>query len=587
MSRRQPLLRGLRLAVVLGGVLLLALFLYGGLQARHAQNALNQTADRIDDMVGHLEGGRTDLARQDLARAQESADKARDSAHGPSWWLSRRLPGVGTNVDALSTMSSVADEVTRNVLPPLLEISPALAPAKLFPPGGGRDLAALGKVAAVLAKGDAAFDTQADRLKDVRTTSLNRRFAQPVERMRDRLRQVGEVVSSASRAAALVPDLMGAHGGRRYLLMVQDNSELRATGGVPRTFAVLTASGGRLSITSAGGADQVGAHKPGVAPLTAEERALFQPELAELPQDVNLTPDFPRSAQLLTAMWSQSTGQRFDGVVSVDPVALSYLLRGTGPVTLAGGQQLDADHLVDRLLHENYVEHAGARAQQAQLDQAVQAVLGAVSSGQGEPDAVLAGLVRGVTEGRVLVWSAHQDEQKQLSEGRISGSLPTKPAEAPVMGLFLNDGTGGRLDYYLDYQADVKPVSCADGQQRLRVTLTMASKAPGDAATSLPRAVLGPGFGAPTGTIRTTVHAYAPVGGEFRSVRLDSDAAPAADYTHHGRTVSATSVDIDPGRTRTLTYDVETGPHQPLGIDLRVTPGARSSGVGKIGAPLC
>ena len=51
-------------------------------------------------------------------------------------------------------------------------------------------------------------------------------------------------------------------------------------------------------------------------------------------QDVNLTPDFPTAAATAQAMWERKTGQHVDGVLSLDPVALGYILDATGPVKI-------------------------------------------------------------------------------------------------------------------------------------------------------------------------------------------------------------------------------------------------------------
>jgi hypothetical protein len=37
-------------------------------------------------------------------------------------------------------------------------------------------------------------------------------------------------------------------------------------------------------------------------------------------------------------MWEKRQGTRIDGVASVDPVALSHVLHGTGPVRVPGGR---------------------------------------------------------------------------------------------------------------------------------------------------------------------------------------------------------------------------------------------------------
>jgi len=72
--------------------------------------------------------------------------------------------------------------------------------------------------------------------------------------------------------------------------------------------------------------------------------------VARYPQDVNLSPDFPTAAALFAKMYTGRTGTAVDGVVAIDPVALSYLLEGTGPVDVGDGVVLTSDTVVPVLL---------------------------------------------------------------------------------------------------------------------------------------------------------------------------------------------------------------------------------------------
>jgi hypothetical protein len=99
----------------------------------------------------------------------------------------------------------------------------------------------------------------------------------------------------------------------------------------------------------------------------------------------------------------------------------------------------------------------------------------------------------------------------------LSGILPVEATDRPVVGVYLNDGTGAKLDYYLDRDIAVTSVACDDGVQTLEVVVTMRSSVP----ALLPATVIAPGFGAPAGVIRTNVLTYAPVGGAVLESTLD------------------------------------------------------------------
>ena len=78
-----------------------------------------------------------------------------------------------------------------------------------------------------------------------------------------------------------------------------------------------------------------------ILPLTDEELVVDTDRLGRWVQDAVMTPDFPRSAQLLAARWAQDMGQTVDGVIAADPVGARYVLEATGPVTEPGGSTID------------------------------------------------------------------------------------------------------------------------------------------------------------------------------------------------------------------------------------------------------
>ena len=408
--------------------------------------------------------------------------------------------------------------------------------------------------------------------------------------MQRKLKEAASLSSKASYAVRLLPDMLGQHGKRHYLVLFQNNAEVRATGGIPGAFAVMTADHGRIGLGAQGSATDIGQFAEPVLPLTREERDLYEDKMALFPQNVNFTPDFPRSAELASAMWRRSTGTSVDGVLSVDPVALSSLLRGTGPVTLPSGEKLTADSTVPELLNGVYQRFPDPRSQDAFFAMAARSVFAKITSGAGDPAEVLGALSRAGSEGRIYAWSAEKSEQSLLAETALGGQIPREPGETrPFLGVFLNDGTGAKMQYFLDHQVDVKPVDCnVEGRQRLAVTVTLHSRAPEDVA-DLPPYVVGMArsLGIRPGSMRVNVYVYTPTEGWFDGSAVDGEDRPMNVLEHLGHRVGSRTIELAPGQTRKLTYTVMGGLHQPGDVDLRVTPGVRSDGVGTVKPSAC
>jgi len=139
----------------------------------------------------------------------------------------------------------------------------------------------------------------------------------------------------------VAPELLGADGPRHYLIVAQNEDEVRATGGFISGAGLLVVDGGQIrsldfqdaSLIDAWG-NSFSLTKPyEVAPeplwtLMGVQLMLFR--------DANYWPDFPTSAQKLMALYEY--GQDYpalDGVIAIDQHFLQLLLNSTGPLEVS------------------------------------------------------------------------------------------------------------------------------------------------------------------------------------------------------------------------------------------------------------
>src|SRR5690606_8986347 len=258
-----------------------------------------------------------------------------------------------------------------------------------------------------------------------------------VDLLRDELGDLGTqlddvagLTATASRAVQLIPPMLGAEEPRQYILMVQNNAEPRATGGLTGAFLLIEADDGALELVEQRSAGEVGQFSEPAVELTDTEIALFGTQLGRYPGNVTTTPDFPRSAEIITEMWRQGVGDEIDGVFSVDPVVLSYLLEASGPIEvpedalaalgvsenlLGGAPALTPENVVPTMLNVVYREIEDPEIQNEFFEVAAGAVFSEVMAGETEPAATVAALVQAADEGRLLAWSAHENEQALLA----------------------------------------------------------------------------------------------------------------------------------------------------------------------------
>lgn len=100
------------------------------------------------------------------------------------------------------------------------------------------------------------------------------------------------------------PQMLGEGGQRSYLIIAQNNSELRATGGLPGSWGVLTVTDGKIEMN--GDFTSI-LHQPGLqAQITEGERAASGSNMDVDPAQVNTIPDFSRVGALSRDFWAQA-----------------------------------------------------------------------------------------------------------------------------------------------------------------------------------------------------------------------------------------------------------------------------------------
>ncbi|HRQ37717.1 MAG TPA: DUF4012 domain-containing protein [Chloroflexota bacterium] len=146
----------------------------------------------------------------------------------------------------------------------------------------------------------------------------------------------------------ILPELMGMEEPRTYLIIIQNEDEVRATGGFITGAGLLHVADGRIASLEFQDGNYIDnwAEKPYEFP----PQPFYDFMALELffYRDANFWPDFPTSAE--TAIRLYSYGQdvpEADGAIAIDQQFVRLLLQGIGPVTIADtGQTLTAQNVI-------------------------------------------------------------------------------------------------------------------------------------------------------------------------------------------------------------------------------------------------
>jgi hypothetical protein len=204
-------------------------------------------------------------------------------------------------------------------------------------------------------------------------------------------------------------------------------------------------------------------------------------------------------------------------------------------------------------------------------------VFEALIKGRGEPQGILTELARAGGERRLLLWSSNRADQARIEGTVLEGRLPGDDRGAPTVGVFMNDGSGGKLSYYLTHAAELGAGACTEeGGRELHLKLTVGSSAPG---AGLPAYVTGLALSGAPYTSRTNVMIFSPTGGGVVGISRNGKEVEFGTGIERGRAVGVLTVDLPPGSSQTYDVTIQTGalPAAQAALTPRLwtTPGVR------------
>jgi hypothetical protein len=150
--------------------------------------------------------------------------------------------------------------------------------------------------------------------------------------IKQQLSEVSIMVSLGNRAVDILPNILGTDGKRReFMVLLQNESELRAGGGFIGSWAILSFEGGKLTnfdikdIYEADG--QLKGHVEPPLPIKN-----YLGEANWYMRDANWQADFPAAAKDIQWFLDKETGRKVDGVVGVDLAVAKAILGATGEI---------------------------------------------------------------------------------------------------------------------------------------------------------------------------------------------------------------------------------------------------------------
>jgi Protein of unknown function (DUF4012) len=557
--------RPLRVTLLItGGLLGLGLIwiLVTALLARQQAENLD---NRLQTVRVLLAEGRLDEAQQVAKGIPKVAERAHELTSGPAWWAAAQVPFLGDPLEvARGTMTAGAQ--VGHAVPGLMRVVAQLDPAALRTSGDSIRLEPLVRAAPALRQAARIIDAGAAALDTLPKSTWIGAADRGRNRVAADLDLIRGYVDAAARVSETLPTMLGSDRPQTYFIGLQNEAELRGTGGLPGAFAIARAYHGTLRFQRF---ESDAALLPPGKNHIIRTGLSFGPGYASaygpsLPTstfvDSNVSPNFPYAARIWQAMWQRVSGQRVDGVLALDPTVLSYFLAVTGPARLSGGGTIDASNVVTLTQRDEYVMFSDNIKRKEFIVSVLRAASHKLTSGIGSGLGILHAASQAGSEQRLLAWSADPRVESVLEASHFAGTIPRD--RRPFSAVVLNNAAAGKLDFYLTRSVTYERTGCGPTRDIL-VTIKLTNNAP---ATGLPPYVVSrldnPPPSARPGDNHALVDLYASPGAQLDSVTLDGEPSTASVEHDLGHPIFRFDLELPRATTRTIAVHLR----EPAGV---------------------
>ena len=573
----------LAVIVVVGGVC--GFFMLRDYQEINAQVPnLMEEAGSLKDAVMAGDG---ETVRNTAAEIAGQVSDIHNRLEGIPWKLASFVPVVGSDVSSVRTVVAEADRLCQYALIPACDSLGDLNLSNLMT-DGAINVGLLQSLADTLQSVAPVVEQSAETIADLPEPNIGK-VREVVTKVQGVFETANSAVKGLNEIAPYLPQILGADGPRHYLILAQNSSELRSTGGFPGSAGVLTIVDGKMSLgdfVAMGINGMQWYDTPGFG-VTEEELTIFGDgggstnRIGRIPADTNIIPDFARVSQIISAMWVDQQGGSVDGVIAIDTVFLQQLLALTGSSIQSNGFTVDGSNAAQLLIHDVYNQLTDTDAQDSFFSDVAGAAFGQLTSNLGNAD--LGQLVQtfstAISDHRFLVWMSNSDEESVMVKMGCSGIIPTDPLQ-PQLGVYVSDDTYSKIAWFLSLNTTVDSTTTnADGTTTYHVTTTLKNNLDPNQADEQVTYITGYNTAKRSvDDMIDKVYLFAPAGGSISNVQIDGYVPaefPLKEGTYNGNQVFYVTVQTQGNSATTLNYDVTTAAGASE-LSVRQTPTAQT-----------
>lgn len=362
-------------------------------------------------------------------------------------------------------------------------------------------------------------------------------------------------------ALEVAPGALGEPNKKTYMIIFQNDKELRPTGGFMTAYTFMTLDKGRISTTTSDDIYRLDERlleicKNRVCPLTPPQPiSVYLPEANGKPRtawsmrDSNFSPDVPTSLTQFEKFYSLlGTGLPFDGIILIDTKVVEELIKITGPVEVFGTRfsadndpRCNCPNVVYEL--ENYAQviEKGEADRKAVLGVLMQQILSNIlNSGPEKMPEFINAAVKLANSKDIIFYMHDPAVQKALTKLNWTGQIANFSDDY----LHINDANlaGGKTNIYVSEKVNLDINIDKSGVVKNKLTIDYSNPQPYKNWLN--------------GINRDYVRVYVPKGSKLISSK-GSDAVVQTIDDELNKTAFSAFIQIRPQNSRTLTFEYQ------------------------------
>lgn len=373
------------------------------------------------------------------------------------------------------------------------------------------------------------------------------------------LGQASILLNDARPLLDIAPYLLGVDAPRTYLMLFQNDAELRPTGGFLTAYAIIKVDKGRITPVLNSDIYDLDSKYTGKDPAPKvlidyiadpykKESLAGQTPVWRL-RDRNLSPDFKVSMENFASGYAKTGSPKYDGIIAVDTKLLLSLLDVMGPIGVGGYGNFSTETVAEcdcpQIIHEL---EAAISYETPYIRENRKAILGSVmysilSNAMGQPKEKVASLAdvffKSIQQKNIMMYFPDEKIQKAVESFNLAGRVRESQGDY----LMVNDANlGGRKsNLYIEEEFDLQVETGATGTHN---TLTIKYKNPREKDKWL------------NDDVPTWVRVYLPAGSKL----VDSKGSELQVETSEdlGKTVFSAFFVLRTQGLHTLTFTYET-----------------------------